>query len=93
MSTGAGVKRNDDGARSLWVGPAEERSRWRARGRRRRGVKTAKLPRSPLYKRGAEIMGAEVVFHYGAVTARRCHVWARRGAAVWIIVPLGKLWQ
>jgi hypothetical protein len=25
----------------------------------------AKLPRSPIYKHRAEIMGAEVVFHYG----------------------------
>jgi hypothetical protein len=65
VSTGAGVKRNGGGARSLRVGPAEERSKWKARGRRRSGVKMAKLPRSPIYKHGAEILGAEVVFHYG----------------------------
>jgi hypothetical protein len=59
------MKWNDGDARSLWVGPVEERSRWRARGRRRSGVKTAKLPRSPIYKHGAEIMGEEVVFLYG----------------------------
>jgi hypothetical protein len=37
--TGASVKGNNGGASSLCVGPAEERSRWRARGRRGSGGK------------------------------------------------------
>jgi hypothetical protein len=57
------------------------------------GVKMAKLPRSPIYKHGAEIVGAEVVFHYGDSYCAQMPRVGTTWAAVWITVPLGKLWQ
>jgi hypothetical protein len=45
-------------------GPVEENSRGEARGRRRSGVKVAKLPRSLIYTRGAMVVGTVGVLRY-----------------------------